>query len=198
MLHASFTVEGITELMFGSPVLDEEGKKADNETHAQRELRVWKKKVPVTADGQIYVNQFAVTNSLVDAGKWLGRKCDKSTFSKRFLGGVTPGGRVLLSIRDGKSERPAMIGDVEPRLLFVPSDGKRGSGKRVERIFPTMVPPWIARGDVFIWDGKITEEQFRDHLEAVGKFIGWGSMRKGNGGVNGMFKLLSCEFEAIG
>jgi hypothetical protein len=194
MLHATFQVTGISDLMFGRPVL--EGKK-DNETHAMREERLWQKKVPVAGDGQCYINPFCVTNSLVSAAKWLGRKVDgKAGFAGRFQKGVTPGGKVLL-FKQGVKEIPITIADVEPILLFVPSDGKRGSSKRVERIFPTVHPSWLARGDVYIWDGKITEEQFRDHLEAVGKFIGWGSMRVENGGINGRFKVDHVSFEEL-
>lgn len=191
MLKATFTVQGIADLMFGRAFRE---KKPDNLTHAQWEELTWQRKVPVTADGQVYINPFAVTNSLVTAAKWLGRKVDgKSGFAKRFQCGVTPGDKVLLY---AANKEPLTINDIEPVFLFVPSDGKHGSGKRVERIFPT-VHEWIGTGSVFIWDGKITAEQFRDHLEAVGKFIGWGSMRVENGGINGRFALLDCDFENI-
>lgn len=190
MLHAKFSVKGISDLMFGKP--SPEAKK-DTETHQQFELRTWQRKVPMTSDGQLFVNPFAVTNSLVEAAKWLGRKVDgKSGFTGRFQRGVTPGGKVLVFC----GKKPACIEDIDPMLLFVPSDGKHGGPKRVERIFPTL-HDWNATGDCHIWDGKITEAQFTDHLKAVGQFIGWGSMRVANGGINGRFEIAEITFEEI-
>jgi len=195
MLHATFQVTGISDLMFGRPVLEA---KKDGETHAMKEERLWQRKVPVADDGQCCLNPFCVTNSLVAAAKWLGRKVDgKSGFTGRFQKGTTPGSKVLLYKPDGKKLLSVTIADIDPVLLFVPSDGKRGTGTRVERIFPTLHPEWIARGDVYIWDGKITEQQFRDHLEAVGKFVGWGSMRVENGGINGRFQVDEVTFEKL-
>lgn len=190
MFTTTFTVTGISDLMFGKPSME---KKMDSETYAQFEERTWKNKVP-GADGHVYINPFCVTNSLVSAAKWLGRKVDgRSGFTGRFQKGLTPGAKVLLYRLDGE---PMTIADVEPIMLFVPADGKHGGPKRVERVFPT-AHQWVAKGHVHVWDGKITPEQLRDHLEAVGRFIGWGSMRVENGGINGRFTLDKIEFSEM-
>ena len=189
---ARFTLEGQTDLMFGRAVLDE---KKDSETHAQYELRCWQQKCRIDeGTGQLYLNPFAITNALVTAAIWLGRKVPgegKKTFTDRFRKGVAPHGKVLLFRPDGK---PLLIADVEPQLLSVPSDGKHGGPKRVARIFPT-VHRWIAQGTCLVFDGKITEDQFRDHLEAVGLYIGLGSMRVEGGGINGRFAVKETVFE---
>ena len=137
-----------------------------------------------------------MTNSLVEAAKWLKRKVvgeRGATFTKRFQCGVAPGGKVLLFKPDGS---PMLVKDIEPLMLFVPSDGKHGGSKRVERIFPT-VHDWIAKGAVTVFDGKISSDQFEDHLLCVGQYVGWGAMRVANGGINGRFSITSMEFEEI-
>jgi hypothetical protein len=194
VLHATFQVSGVTDLMFGKPVIE---KKRDDESHEQSEERLWPKKVWMTDAGQCKLNPFCVTNSLVSAAKWLGRKVDgRSGFTQRFEKGVTPGKDVLLFIKDAGKLIPATMKNVEPILLFVPSTGRRGAGTRVSRVFPTL-HNWTATGDCFIWDGKITEKQFEEHLAAVGRFIGWGSMRKEGGGINGCFMVEDISFDEI-
>lgn len=191
MYKATFQVTGVTDLMFGKHVPE---KKKDSETHEQREERLWKKKVPVTGDGQCYMNPFAVTNGLVTAAKWLKRKVDgRSGYTGRFQSGVSPSGKILLFKLDGS---PLTIDDVEPIPLFVPSSGKKGEGTRVFRIFPT-VQEWIGRGSVIVFDGKIPEDQLYDHLVALGQFVGWGSMRVEGGGINGRFRVDDLQVEEM-
>ncbi len=190
---AKFSVLGVTDLMFGRAV--QEAKK-DSETHEQFEQRTWRQKLRLTQEGQLYFNPFGVTNSLVTAAIFLGRKIPgegKKTFTDRFRKGVAPHGRLLLFNHKGK---PLTMDDVDPQPLSVPSDGKHGGPKRVTRIFPT-VHEWAAEGECLIFDGKITQDQFRDHLEAAGKFVGWGSMRVEGGGVNGRFKVLEVKYEEM-
>ena len=67
MYKATFEVRGMTDLMFGKAT---SSPRRDDETYEAHERRVWPEKVPVTAEGQCYVNPFAVTNSLVEAAKW--------------------------------------------------------------------------------------------------------------------------------
>jgi hypothetical protein len=191
MFLAKFVVTGVTDLMFGSPVSEP---KKDSETHDQYEERTWRHKCRLTNDGQLCLNPFAVTNSLVTAAQWLGRKVPgegKKTFTDRFRKGVAPHGRVLLL--NGK---PLTIDDVDPQRLFVPSDGKHGGPRRVFRIFPTL-HDWQASGTCLVFDGKITRDQFFEHLETVGKFIGWGSMRVEGGGINGRFTVDEVTVEEM-
>jgi hypothetical protein len=189
MFEAVFEVKSVTDLMFGCPT---QSPRRDDETYNDHEHRVWREKVPLTDTGQAYINPFAVTNSLVEAAKWLKRKVPGergAMFGKRFQCGVSPGQKVLLFRKDGK---PVRIEDIDPLLLFVPSDGKHGGPKRVERIFPTL-HEWTARGSLHVFDGKISEDQLMDHLVCVGQYVGWGAMRVANGGINGRFSVVSLE-----
>ena len=191
MYKATFQLLGVTDLMFGQRMISP---KKDSETFGQWEERCWKEKVRLTEKGQVCLSPFAVTNALVAAAKWLKRKVDgRSGFAGRFQSGVAPSGPVLLFRPDGS---PMRIRDVEPVLLFVPSGGQKGQGTRVDRIFPT-VHEWRADGAVMVFDGKISGDQLRDHLVAVGQYVGFGSMRVEGGGINGRFMVEAVDCEDL-
>lgn len=180
------SVQG-SDLMFGRYVLDE---KTKDETHEQYEQRTWKGKVH-EQDGQCFIQPFALKNALESAGKWLSMKIPgegKKTFTDRFRKGVLVTDRMMLS--DGG--KPVDMEQVEPRSLFVPSDGKRGGPRRVFRIFPT-ISGWSTTVRLHVLDGKIDESVLMDHLQCVGDFIGFGSMRVENGGINGRFRVDSLK-----
>lgn len=59
-----FRLESCADLMFGRMVMDE---KRGDETHEQREKRIWKQKINQRA-GQCCIPQFALKNALTDAG----------------------------------------------------------------------------------------------------------------------------------
>jgi len=211
MLQVTFTLAGVSDLMFSKYVAE---KKRDDETHDQHERRTWPQKVAVTDDGQCFLQPFALKNCLESAAKWLSLKIPgerNKTFTKRFLSGILVSEKLLLTNAKGK---PLTMGDVSTRLmervstgivdhgdidpmeLFVPSDGVRGSGKRVIKVFPTL-HEWQAAAEIVVFDNKITEEVMHRHLEAAGKFIGLGAMRAGNGGINGRFSVEDLKAEKV-
>ena len=184
----SVKIEVISDLCFGKHV--SEPKKSE-ETHAQFEQRTWQQKVNRTKDGQCFMQPFALKNCLESAAKWLSMGIPgegKKTFTKRFASGVLIADKMLLSDPSGKL---ITIEDVEPVTLFVPSDGKRGSGRRVERIFP-IIHEWHTSIDIIVLDDKVSLAVLQKHLEACGQFIGLGSMRVENGGINGRFLITEC------
>ena len=186
--HAKLSSKPGSDLMFGRyrPEIKEKG-----ETHEQHEQRTWREKVSRTPEGVCYLQPFALKNAFESAGKWLGMKIPgegKKTFTDRFRKAVLVVDRMLLT-NNGK---PVMIDDVEPRSLHVPSDGRRGSAKRVVRIFPT-ITQWETEIAIHVLDGKIDKDVLLDHLECCGDFIGFGSMRVENGGINGRFAVDSLE-----
>jgi hypothetical protein len=88
---------------------------------------------------------------------------------------------------------PVKKDEVPGEWLFVPSDGKRGSGKRVDRCFP-VVHEW--KGDVqfHILDDVITPDVFEQHLKDAGNFIGIGRFRPRNNGYYGRFKVNKIKW----
>ncbi len=178
-----------SQFMSGCPVTSTKG---PNETHEQFEARTWKEKIRTNKEGQVVLNQFAVKNALEGSAKRLKRKVPgerNSTFTKLFMQGVMIGAMPLLKTPAGKSYT---ADDFTGQRLFVPSDGKRGGGKRVTRIFPT-IDAWKCDIDVIVIDPKITEDVLKEHLVEAGIFIGLGSMRAENGGVNGRFLVESVS-----
>lgn len=173
-------------LFFGKPVFE---KKGTNETHEQHEERTWKLKVGQTDSGQVYLQPFALKNALESAASRIGMKVPgqrMATFTKLFRQGILVVDQMLLF--NPTTGKPVTIAEITPLRLFVPSDGKRGSGKRVERIFPEL-RGWTTEATIHLVDPKITEDVLRTHAEEAGKFIGFGSMRVENGGINGRFEV---------
>lgn len=180
-------INGVSGLCFGKPVDDP---KRSEETHEQYERRTWQNKVRTTKEGQCFIQPFALKNALESAARWLSMGIPgegKKTFTKRFASGVLVQDKMLLT---KANNIPITMDDVDPVSMFVPSDGKRGSGKRVYRTFP-MLHEWNTSVDVIVLDDKISEEVLRKHLESCGQFIGLGSMRVENGGINGRF-MVKC------
>jgi len=174
-----------SELFFGKPVLS---KKRPEQTHDDFEDSVWPEKLHRNEDGQLFWPPFALKNALEEAGKFLSMKIPgegKKTYTDRFRKGVLVVDPIMLCLADGTV---ATIDDILPRRLFVPSDGKRGGPKRVVRIFPSL-PQWQGQATIHVLDEKIGDDVLAKHLECVGSFIGFGSMRVGNGGIAGRFTV---------
>lgn len=177
----TFTIVSAAPMFFGQPVFE---KKRTDETHEQFEERTWQAKVRRNESGQVYLQPFALKNALEAAGSRLNMKLTgKATYTKLFRQGVMINDDIMLVDKSGK---PITIEHVKPIPMFVPSDGKRGSGKRVMRIFPQLAA-WSANVAIMTFDQRLTREVVRAHLEEAGKFIGFGSMRVENGGVAGRF-----------
>jgi hypothetical protein len=193
IFEASFKLVGHSPLLYGKPVHDE---KRDDETHEQREDRTWKGRAHVTHDGKLCIPAMSVHRSLCAAARWLSMKVPgggQKTFSKRFESGILCNVPNFVVERNGK---PLTLDDIDECPLFVPSDGKRGSGKRVWRKFPRVMPTWSICGAVLVTDGAITEDVFLRHLKCAGLHDGLGSMRIGTGGPNGMFEVDGFEMSS--
>ena len=178
-----FDLASVAPMFFGAPVFE---KKKSDETHEQLEERTWKEKVRQNVDGHVYIQPFALKNALEAAGSRLGMKLTgKATYTKLFRQGVVINDDIILHDRAGK---PVTIDSIRPIMMFVPSDGKRGSGRRVMKIFP-QIQEWFASVEIMCFDQRLTDEVVRAHIEEAGKFIGFGSMRVENGGVAGRFAV---------
>lgn len=158
--------------------------KLDREIPKAYEERTWRERCHVNSDGFVFIPPMAFKNTLSDAAKYLSLSVKgkgKATYTKNFEAGVMVTQPLVLPI---KKE------DVEGEWLFVPSDGVRGSGKRVDKCFP-VIPKW--RGDVefIILDDVIDPEVFETVLEGAGKFIGIGRFRPRNNGFYGRFKYTN-------
>lgn len=146
------------------------------------EARTWRERCHVNKDGNIIIPPMVFANSLKEASKFLSLSIpgkNKQTYTKHFESGVLVSDALVLPV---KKE------DVEGEWLFVPSDGKRGGGSRVEKCFP-VVQEWSGTVLYYILDDIITEDVFRQVLECCGNLIGIGRFRPRNLGYYGRFKI---------
>lgn len=173
-----------------TPKLGElEGKKT-KESAKDYEARTWREKMHVDENESVLIPPMAFKNCLSEAAKYLKIRIEgegKATWTKHFEAGVLVLSPMILGIK--KEE-------VAEEWLFVPSDGVRGSGKRVEKCFP-MIPEWGGELEFNIFDEKITQDVFEYHLSQAGLFIGIGRFRPRNNGFYGRFKVLSVDWQDI-
>jgi hypothetical protein len=161
------------------PPLEKEGNDAYDK-------RTWRNRMHVTSDGEVYIPPMAFKNCLAEAAKFLSMQIPgkgKATYTKHFEAGVMVMDPVLLGIR---------ADDVQGEALFVPASGKRGDGKRVERVFP-LVPQWEGDVTIVVIDETITRDVLYAHLVEAGRLIGVGRFRPRNNGYYGRFKVVSLD-----
>lgn len=164
-----------------------ETEKLNKELPDAYRLRTWREHLHYDKHGQVYIPPMTFKNCLSEVAKFLGVQIPgkgKSTYTKHFEAGVL----VM---------EPAYIGihkdEVEPENLFLPSDGVRGSGKRVVKTYP-IIREWQCTMPFFIQDDVITQDVFKYHLEQAGTFIGIGRFRPRNNGYYGRFRLVEMEW----
>jgi hypothetical protein len=155
------------------------------------EERTWREKAhfdPVNLE--VFIPPMSFKQSLDAAAQLLGVQIagkGKSTYTKRFGSGVLVMDPVYLGLKRDET--------IKGRY-HCNSDGVRGSGKRVWRIFPE-VHKWKAEVTFHILDDIITESIFRDHLVAAGAFIGVGRFRPQNKGFYGKFKVAAVKWMEV-
>ena len=160
--------------------------KLEKESPADYERRTWRNRMHVTANGEVYIPPMALKNCLQDAAKFLSIQIPgkgKATYTKHFEAGVMVVDEILLGIK---------ADDVVGEELFVPSDGKPGGGRRVEKVFP-LIPSWEADVIIHVVDETITADVLKRHLDEAGTLIGMGRFRPRNRGFYGRFDVVSLK-----
>lgn len=158
------------------------------------EQRTWREKAHYDGNGQIYVPAMAFKQAIDRAASMLGLQIKgrgKSTYTKHFLAGCIVENNVLLYDHKGN---PILKDKVDAERIYANADGKRGSGKRVWRTFPT-IPQWMAEARFVIFDEVITNDIFEQHLREAGRYVGIGRFRAENGGLYGRFQVEGVEWE---
>ncbi len=155
------------------------------------EKRTWRNRMHVNEQGEVYIPPMAVKNALAEAAKFLSIGVPgkgKATYTKNFEAGVMCIEPALLGVK---------AADVDYERLFVPTDGRRGSGKRVYKCFPLIPPGWQTTFEFLVlddtvlqsWSGNKEQTVFEYVLNATGSFIGLGRFRPRNNGFYGRFKV---------
>lgn len=159
----------------------------DTESSADFEHRTWRERCHTNAEGYIIIPPMAFKNCLAEIAKYLSVQIPgkgKSTYTKHFEAGVM----VLEGIT-----LPLKKADVPGEWLFVPADGRRGSGKRVSKCFPS-IQSWKGSVSFVVMDDTITPPVFEQHLRDAGNFIGIGRFRPRNNGYYGRFRVNSIQW----
>lgn len=168
--------------------------KKPKETAKDYEERTWKERLHALDDGRIYIPPMGFKNCLSEAAKFVSEQIPgkgKATYTKHFEAGVlclTPG------ILEDFKGNPINAETVEGEWVFVPSDGVRGSGKRVWKCFP-MIYEWQTTIQFKIHDDTVTQSVFDRTLRQAGVLIGLGRWRVRNNGLYGMFTVESLDWK---
>ena len=165
--------------------------KKQGENARDYEARTWMERMHTTEDGHVFIPPMSFKNCLSEIAKFLSVSIPgkgKSTFTKHFEAGILVMDPLVLPIRKD---------DVRGEWLFVPSDGVRGSGKRVDKCFP-LIPEWTGDVQYHILDDTLLTKidtpegpktAFEFHLDNAGAFIGIGRFRPRNNGFYGRFRV---------
>lgn len=177
------TIKGLTPYSQSkhheTPALEKEGK-------GDYEQRTWRNRMHVDKNGDVFIPPMSLKNCLSEAAKFLSIQIPgkgKSTYTKHFEAGIMVMDPIPLGIK---------AAEVPGEALFVPSDGIRGSGKRVTRVFPR-IDEWGGDFEIIVVDETITKPVLLKHLQEAGNLIGIGRFRPRNNGFYGRFSVESLE-----
>jgi hypothetical protein len=161
--------------------------KADKEKPDAYEERTWRERLHYDDKGVIFIPPMAFKLSIAEAAAFLSLKIPgkrNATYTKHFEAGILVLSGVSLGLKKD---------DIPGERLFVPSDGKRGGGSRVMKIFP-LVQSWSGTVTYHILDATITHDVFEQVLGECGNFIGIGRFRPRNNGYYGRFAVTGIEW----
>jgi hypothetical protein len=165
----------------------DEHPKIEKENGQDFEKRIWRQRVHQNSAGNVIIPPTAFKNCIAEAAKFLNLQVPgkgKSTYTKHFEAGVMVVDPLVMALK---------WGEVKCQKLHLPSDGKRGGGKRVIKYMP-IIHEWAGDVQFLILDETITESVFRKVLEEAGRFIGIGTFRPRNNGTFGRFEVVNVKW----
>ena len=186
MKQATVKLTGKSPLSFSKHINEE---RPDRESHGDFEDRTWSERMHYDEKENVFIPPMMIKNALSEAAKYRSEKIPGSgmaTFTKHFEAGIM----VLDAIPLGIKKK-----DVKKETLYVPSDGRRGGTKRVNRHFPKIPEGWKGEVKIYVIDEKITRDVLQRHLNEAGNFIGLGRFRPRNNGYYGRFDAEITKWE---
>lgn len=192
MQTAQVMIEGISAYSQSKHVDKEVVPYIGKETHDDYEKRTWKNRVHVDEQGGVFMPPMSLKKALEGASPYLGKipGQGQATYTKRVKSGLLITDPIALFV----SGRAATFDDWQPEWLFLDSDGKSNSGKRVKRCMPKL-SSWSASAVIYVIDEVLTESVLKRLIDDAGKFVGVGRFRPANGGFYGRFKLKKMEIK---
>lgn len=173
-----------------------ESERETSESHDDHYRRTWRNHIHVDENGVAFIPPMGFKNCLSEAAKFLSIKIPggaggKATYTKNFEAGVLVVKPLSLSIHKDK---------VDHEQLFLPSDGRRGSGSRINKYYP-IFHNWEGNVEFMILDETVLQSikedktitVFEHVLKAAGNFIGIGRFRPKNNGFYGRFEVVGLD-----
>jgi hypothetical protein len=183
---ATFTIKGISPYSQSRPHLDE---MEPNESHDDYRRRTWRSHLHVNRDGEVIISPGGIKNCISEAAKFMNISVPgkgKATYTKHVEAGTACVRPVALGIH---------VDDVDSETLFLPADGRRGSGKRVWKQYP-IIPEWGGNVEIIVIDETVLQTSrvtgnpvLQDICEGAGQYIGLGRFRPRNNGFYGRFLI---------
>jgi hypothetical protein len=199
---ATVKITGVTPYSQSAYVPDTRG---DNEPHDDYERRTVGQKAHFNeSTGEIFIPGMAFKWSIQAAAQYLGISVPgkgKTKFGSIFGPAVT----VLSDVNIGHNIKDVSPDDKKTKTkaknakwYLMNSDGRRGSGSRVPRIFPEW-DKWEGTIQFMVTDPAITEEIFEKHIKAAGDYIGVGRFRpqKPTFGTYGKFHVDKISWKEV-
>ena len=184
-------MENIPGSPYSQSTPHEEPKK-DRESAEDYDVRTWRNKCTTDANGQVCAPAQALKQCIDTAAQKLGMKVPRrrgATYKPFFASGVICNADMPLA--NGRALTPAAAEQV---TIYAHANGRRGSGSRVRRRFPSF-PVWHGVAEFTIVDDIITREVFEHTVKTSGMIVGIGRFRVENAGTNGRFRVTKFEWE---
>lgn len=162
--------------------------KLPKETADAAEERLWRHRLHVNRNGNVFIPPTAFENAIREAAKRLAIQVPgkgKTLYSKYIEAGIQIPEGITLDLKGDE-----VVGDRH----FVPADGRPGGSKRVYKRFPR-IDDWSGALDIYIFDDMIPEKVFRQVLESSGQLVGIGRFRPQNRGYYGRYSVTSFTWK---
>jgi hypothetical protein len=187
MIRCNCRIVGISPFSFSAPVRTPRN---TGEGFDQWEQRIWHERIHKNAAGEAFIPPTALKNCLSEVAKYLSESVPgkgKATYTKHFEAGISVIEPLMLGVQADK---------IDGERLFLPADGKRGSGKRVWKVYPYL-PEWSANAEILVLDPIIKPEKVQEYASFAGQFIGMGRFRPRNNGFYGRFRIEDFEHSDV-
>lgn len=194
MITVQAKIKGLAPIQYSTAL---KSPKQSGEADSTYEERTWKERAHINTEGHLFIPPIAIKKSLETAARFRsetipGKK--NNTWTKHFSSGTMCVEPLVLTV-NGK---PLTEANIEKLTLFVPSDGKKGGGRRVYKHFP-MVRTWETVANIVLIDPLLVDkrgvDKVEEYLRHAGQLIGLLAFRPENGGYFGRYEVAG--FKAV-
>lgn len=193
-MTVTFLIEGISPLSQSAP---HETAYLPGESHDDYKQRTWREHLHVDKNDNVFIPPSAIKNCISDAAKFMNIGIPgkgKATYTKHVEAGIAVVEPVLIGVKKA---------DVAVEKLFLPADGRRGSGKRVWKYYPR-IDVWGGPVQLVILDETVLQTSrgsgnpvLQDIVEGAGQYIGLHRYRPRMNGYYGRFSVHDFAIQSM-